>query len=80
MAELKFCESCGRPMKAASEHGGGNINNPYCVHCTTADGKLKSREEIRRWMIRLYMSQGKTRDEAEKIVDKHMTRMPAWRV
>ncbi len=79
MVEPRLCESCGMPMKEASEHGGGEINNPYCKYCTTVDGKLKSREEVREVMIGLYVSKGKTREEAEKVVDEHMARMPAWK-
>jgi len=79
MSEPKICESCGMPMEDASQHGGGNIKNPYCVYCTTPDGKLKSRREVREGMVAFYMSQGKTRKEAEKFVDEHMAKMPVWK-
>ena len=76
----KACESCGMPMKTTEEHGGGDINNPYCKYCTDAEGKLKSMEEVREGMIQFYMkSQGKSREEAEKFVDAHMCKMPAWK-
>lgn len=74
------CESCGMPMENAEQHGGGDINNPYCMYCTTPEGKLKSRGEIREGMIGFYMSRmEKSREEAEKIVDDTMSRMPTWR-
>ena len=78
--ELKSCESCGMPMKTADEHGGGDVNNPYCVHCTDPEGRLKTREEVRAGMIRFFMSsEGKSREQAEEFVDEHMKKMPAWK-
>jgi len=76
----KACESCGMPMKTAEEHGGGDINKSYCKYCTGAEGKLKSREEVREGMIQFYVkSQGKPREEAEKSVGANMRKMPAWK-
>ena len=78
--DLKACESCGMPMPEAKDHGGGDVGNPYCVHCTHETGKLKSRAEIREGMINLYMSRmGKPREEAEKFVDQQMKKFPAWK-
>ena len=78
--DLKACESCGMPMGEAKDHGGGDVGNPYCVHCTDEAGKLKSRVEIREGMINLYMSRmGKPREEAEKFVDEQMNKLPAWK-
>lgn len=79
MAEPKTCESCGMPMEDVGLHGGGDINNPYCVHCTTPEGKLKSREEIREGMINFYISQKRSKEEAERIVDETMEKMSAWK-
>ena len=77
---VKTCESCGMPMSKAKEHGGGEVSNPYCVHCTDETGKLKSRKVIREGMINLYMSRmGKPREEAEKFVDEQMKKLPAWK-
>jgi len=78
--EEKVCESCGMPMKKTEEHGGGDINNIYCVYCTDKTGKLKSRQEVKEGMIQFYMSQmGKTKKEAEEFVDKQMKKFPAWK-
>lgn len=67
-------------MKTVEEHGGGDVNNPYCKYCTDAEGKLKSRKEVREGMIQFYMnSQGKPRGETEKFVDEKMRKMPAWK-
>jgi hypothetical protein len=76
---VKTCESCGMLMPKAKDHGGGEVGNPYCVHCTDETGKLKSRAEIREGMINLYMSRmGKPREEAEKFADQQMKKLPAW--
>jgi len=78
--ESKVCESCGMPMKKAEEHGGGDVENLYCVYCTDKTGKLKSRQKVREGMIRFYMSQmGKTKKDAEKFVDEQMKKFPAWK-
>ena len=73
------CKSCGVPMRDESEHGAGNMNNPYCVHCADANGNLKSREEIKAGMVEFIMrSQNKPRDEAEREADRIMSQQPAW--
>jgi hypothetical protein len=78
--EAKSCESCGMPMQDAKAHGGGDKNNPYCVYCTDQTGKLKSRQDVRKGMIHFYMAQmGRSREEAEKFVDGHMKKLPAWK-
>jgi len=75
------CQSCGMPMETPADHGGGNTANPYCVHCTDAAGNLKPREEVREGMINYYMqTMGKSREEAETVVDEHMAKQPAWQV
>ena len=73
------CQSCGMPMEKPEMHGGGDPSIPYCTYCTTPEGKLKSREEAREGMIGFYMSQGKSREEAESFVDDYMAQMPAWK-
>ncbi len=40
------CYSCGMPLKIASDHALGDINQKFCSHCTDAQGKLKPYEEI----------------------------------
>ena len=78
--EVKACQSCGMPMRQAKDHGGGEVDNPYCVYCTDQTGKLKSRQEIREGMIHFYMARmGKSRDEAERFVDEQMRKLPAWK-
>jgi len=78
--DISPCDSCGMPMREAKDHGGGDWSNPYCVHCTDETGKLRSREQVRESMTRLYMSRmGKPREEAQKFVDQQMKKLPAWK-
>ena len=67
------------PMRDESEHGAGDMNNPYCIQCTDANGTLKSREEIKKGMTEFIMrAQNKPRDEAEREVDRIMSEQPVW--
>lgn len=78
--EVRPCDSCGMPMREAEDHGGGDWDNPYCVHCTDETGKLKSRQQVREGMVRLYMSRmGKPKEEAAEFVDRQMKKLPAWK-
>ncbi|VVB98495.1 Putative zinc ribbon domain protein [uncultured archaeon] len=77
---MTICESCGMPMEGASTHGGGNAESKYCAYCTNAEGKLKSKAEVRQGMIKYMMkSEKKSEEEAQRLVDEHMSRMPAWK-
>ncbi|UCH36218.1 MAG: hypothetical protein JSV65_07655 [Armatimonadota bacterium] len=79
MTEADACQSCGMPMETSQMHGGGVKDNPYCVYCTDAHGRLKPREDVREGMIQFYMDTlGKSREEAEHVVDAAMSEMPAW--
>jgi hypothetical protein len=76
---ITICESCGMPMEGPSTHGGGNTENKYCVYCTTPDWKLKSRAEVKAGMIKYMMKTEKRGEEdARRLVEGHMRRMPAW--
>jgi len=80
MPEVTACESCGMPMETLDMHGGGIEENPYCIYCTDAHGHLKPRADVREGMIQFYMdTMGKSRAEAERVVDVTMAQMPAWR-
>ena len=77
---VPICESCGMPMEKPSDFGGSDTKNKYCTHCTTSDGTLKSRTEVRDGMINFYINtMKKSRKEAEKFVDESMSKMPAWK-
>lgn len=82
------CESCGMPMEKQEDHGGGDSNNTWCLHCCHEDGSHKSREEVREGMIQWMMGdecenagfpKAKSREEAEKRADGIMAMMPAWK-
>ena len=80
MPEADVCQSCGMPMETPELHGGGIKENPYCIYCTDAHGRLKPRAEVRSGMIQFYMdAMGKSRQEAEQVVDVTMSEMPAWK-
>jgi len=80
MAELDMCQSCGMPMDTPDLHGAGAAENPYCIYCTDAHGHLKSRQDVREGMVQFYMdTMGKTRPDAERVVDAVMAEMPAWK-
>lgn len=68
------------PMEDKEDFGAGDESNKYCVHCTDPEGKLKPRAEVREGMIQLFMKMRNTdRETAEKSVDEHMSKMPAWK-
>ncbi|MFH1222230.1 MAG: zinc ribbon domain-containing protein [Candidatus Micrarchaeota archaeon] len=76
---MKNCESCGMPMDAASDFGGGKATNRYCKFCTYPTGDLMPRHVVRENMVKFYMkNKRQERAEAETFVDSMMARMPAW--
>ena len=75
-----ICQSCGMPMERLEDHGGGRLDVHYCKYCTDAQGRLKSREEVRQGMIHLAVTaRRKSIEDAERFVDHYMNKMPAWR-
>lgn len=77
--KAKTCLSCGMPMTKLEDFGGGNPENLYCVHCTYADGRLKSREDAFAGMVEFMMgSQNLERKAAEIAAREYMAKMPAW--
>ncbi len=74
------CESCGMPMKNVELRGGKKEECKCCVHCCDEEGNLKSKEDVKKGMINYYVEhEGKSKEEAEKLVDEYMTKMPAWK-
>ena len=68
------------PMTKPEEFGGHKLDNPSCVYCSSAEGELKPRNEVREGMIRFWMERETIeRREAEKKTDEHMAGMPAWK-
>ncbi len=80
MKNFPKCESCGMPMTKKADFGGGNTDNKYCVHCTDAQGKVKSKQVVRDGMIQAMMKMhGLSLQDAVKMVDENMGKMPAWK-
>ena len=75
----KTCMSCGMPMTEPEDFGGGNPENLYCVHCSNADGSLKSYDEVLAGMVNFMITfQNMDQKAAEKAAREHMAKMPAW--
>ncbi len=76
---IKACMSCGMPMTKLEDFGGGKPGNLYCVHCSNADGSLKSREDVFQGMVNfMIVSQKMDRKTAEGAAAERMSRMRAW--
>ena len=74
------CQSCGMPLDKPEDHGGGDVNNPFCKYCTDERGKLLPKDQVRAKMVQFYIEkQKKTQEEAEKLTDQLMEAMPAWK-
>jgi len=71
------CESCGMPL---DEETTSKFDGRYCIYCQNQDsGELASKEQVREGSIQALMRlQGKSREEAEKIADGTMPRLPRW--
>jgi hypothetical protein len=79
VSQTAMCQSCGMPMTAAGDFGGGDTENKYCVHCTHPDGSLKSYEEALEGMTEFMMnSRNMERPAAETAAREYMAMMPAW--
>ncbi len=79
MADQKVCESCGMPMRAKEEFGGGKTDNKYCVHCCDNKGNLKSYDDMVDGMAQFMMrTQGISKEQAIKATKEHLAKMPAW--
>lgn len=74
---MKMCESCGMPL---GEKFASKWNDKYCIYCQNQKtGQLKSREEVRRGSIGAAIKlMGKSKQEAEKMADKLMPKLPRW--
>ena len=71
------CESCGMPL---DEKTTSKIDGRYCIYCQNQEsGELASKEQVREGSIQALMRlQGKSREEAEKIADETMPKLPRW--
>jgi hypothetical protein len=73
----RICESCGMPLEESLT---SKLDGRYCLYCQDQQtGELKSREEVREGSIQAAMRlMGKTREEAEKMADEAMPKLPRW--
>ncbi len=75
---MKICESCGMPLdeKTTSKQDGR-----YCIYCQNQDtGELKTYEQVREGSIGAAQRlMGKTKEEAEKMVDEMLPSLPRWK-
>ena len=78
-ARMVHCESCGMPL-SIDENTTSKIDNRYCIHCQNQQtGELAGREQVREGSINAAMKfMGKTRAEAEKMIDEMMPKLPRW--
>ncbi|MCD4669815.1 MAG: VOC family protein [Actinomycetia bacterium] len=78
-AKMAQCESCGMPL-SIDESTTSKIDNRYCIHCQKQQtGELASREQVREGSINAAIKfMGKTKEEAEKMVDEMMPKLPRW--
>jgi len=71
------CESCGMPMdnKTISK-----FDKRYCVYCQDqTTGTLGTYEQVRTGSIGAAIKfMGKTQEEAERIVDDMLPKLPRW--
>ena len=75
---MNQCESCGMPL---DEKTTSKFDDMYCIHCQDQQsGDLASKEQVREGSINAAMQfLGKTREEAEKMADEMMPKLPRWR-
>jgi hypothetical protein len=57
------------------------LDERYCIHCQDQEsGELASKEQVREGSINAAREfLGKSREEAEKMADEMMPKLPRWR-
>lgn len=68
------------PLNDPKDFGSETENGPVCIHCSTADGKVKGCEEIFEGGVQFFMHtlSGADRVLAEKLTRKNMNSLPYW--
>jgi hypothetical protein len=74
---MKICESCGMPT---DEKTTSTFNEKYCIYCQNQqNGELKTYEQVREGSVNAAMKfMGKSKEEAEKMADAMMPKLPRW--
>lgn len=75
---MKICESCGMPL---DEKTTSKSDGRYCIYCQNQEtGELKTYGQVKEGSIGAAMSlMGKTKEEAEKMADEMMPKLPRWK-
>ncbi|MGA7305620.1 MAG: zinc ribbon domain-containing protein [Rhodothermales bacterium] len=81
------CLSCGMPMAGPEDHGGGDHNNDWCVHCCHQDGTHKTYQEVLDGLSAFLMSdaaeemgtpKARSLTEAHVRAGAYLLHQPAW--
>lgn len=74
----QVCESCGMPLDDKTT---SKLDKRYCIYCQNQEnGELKTYAQVREGSIGAAMKLiGKTREEAEKMADEMMPKLPRWK-
>ncbi len=77
---MTTCFACSMPINAQSDKGAETSDGVACVHCSNADGTLKTCEEIFEGGVQFFLASipGTDRELAEKLVRKNMNNLPYW--
>lgn len=68
------------PLRSAEDHAASDASKPYCKHCGTADGAMKSYDEVLAGMTQfLTRTQGLDQAAATGAAKAMMARQPAWK-
>jgi hypothetical protein len=77
---MSICITCGMPMEKVEDFACQDLSAKTCIHCTNADGSVKSCEEIFEGGVVFFMqAMSADRDLAEKLVRKNMLQLPYWK-
>ena len=75
---MKICESCGIPLDDKTT---SRFDGRYCVYCQVQQtGELKTYDQVKDGSIGAAMKlMGKSKEEAEKMADEMMPKLPRWK-
>lgn len=74
---MKPCESCGMQLDVQTT---SKYDVRYCMYCQDQQtGTMKTKDQVREGSIGAAMRlMGKSREEAEKMADEMMPKLPRW--
>jgi len=77
---MESCIACSMPLSNSSDVGARVDEGAVCIHCATADGKMKSCEEIFEGGVQFFMGAvpGTERALAERLTRKNMNMLAYW--